>query len=483
MKLLAPLATRPVERLDPLGLDPLDAFATFTVGGNTYTIPIQTTWPGQKTEPIAERFEALVAGALKSNSVIFTLERKRLELFSQARFQWQRFNSGRPGDLFGDQSLAVLEHPWPSGTTGDLLASMLIDADFAGNCFVTIIGGQVIALRPDWTEIVLGDRAYNDDLGDRGIVGKEKLGYAYYNGGKSSGVQPVFFSADEVTHFAPMPDPTAWYRGMSWLTPVIREIQADGGMTNHKLAFMENAATPNLAVSLKEITDPQQFADFVDKMDDSHKGWQNAYKTLYLGAGADVTVIGRDMKELDFKVTQGAGETRLAAAAGIHPVVAALSEGLQGSSLNAGNFAMARRITAETTLEHLWQNVAGSLETIVPPADPATRLWVDRRDIPFLREDEKDAADIALVRAQTIEQLLRGGYRPDSVIAAVMNDDFNLLMGQHSGLFSIQLQEPGAGNPKLPGPTVDKGNANNPTPVGAVEKPVKVAAPSNGAHP
>lgn len=482
MKLLAPLV-RTAQRDDPFGLDPLAAFTSFTVGGNTYTVPIQTTMPGQKAEGIADRFEPLVLGALKANGIIFALERKRIELFSQARFQWQRFNSGRPGDLFGLPDLGILEHPWPGGTTGDLLATMLLHADFAGSAFPVIIGDQIVCLRPDWVEIMLGDRRFEDRNGYRGVVGMEKIGYAYYNGGKASGVKPTFFLADEVCQFSPMPDPAAWYRGMAWLTPVIREIQGDGAATKHKLAFFENAATPNLAVSLKEITNPTQFTEFVDKMDEAHNGWQNAYKTLYLGAGADVTVIGKDMHQLDFKVTQGAGETRLAAAAGIHPVVAALSEGLQGSGLNAGNFGQARRIVADTTLAHLWQNVAGSLETIVKPVDPATRLWIDRRDIPFLREDEKDAAEIALVRAQTITALVRDGWVPDDAVNAVENDDFRLLVGKHTGLFSIQLQEPGAGNPKLPGPSVDQGNANNPAPVGAVEKPVKVPAKTNGFPP
>jgi hypothetical protein len=74
-----------------------------------------------------------------------------------------------------------------------------------------------------------------------------------------------------------------------------------------------------------------------------HAGVANAYKTLYLTAGADATVVGKDLQQLDFKVVQGAGETRIAAAAGIHPVIVGLSEGLAGSSLNAGNFAAARR--------------------------------------------------------------------------------------------------------------------------------------------
>jgi hypothetical protein len=231
---------------------------------------------------------------------------------------------------------------------------------------------------------------------------------------------------------------------MSWLTPVIREIQADGAATAHKLAFLENAATPNLAVSLPKEVTPQQFDEFVELMSSKHDGPQFAGKTLYTGGGADVTVIGADMRQLDFKVTQGAGETRLAAAAGVPPTVAGLSEGMQGSSLNAGNFGQARRQFADMTLSNLWRNAAGSLEVLCPPP-PGSRLWYDTRDIPFLREDMKDAAEIQQSQANTIRQLIDAGYTADTVVKAVNNSDWSLLT--HSGLFSVQLQAPGTESP------------------------------------
>lgn len=428
------------------GDDPLGGYTTFSVGGQTYTVPVQTTMPGQKAETIANSFEGFVTGGLMGNSVIFGLASVRIRVFSEVRFQYQRFNKGRPGDLWGDQSLQILEAPWPGGTTGDLLALMLLHSDFAGNAYIVPINGQLVALRPDWVDIILGDRRYVDAAGRPGTVGLEKLGYAYYQGGRNSGVDPVTFLADEVAHFAPQPDPLAWYRGISWLTPVIREIRADGAATNHKLKFFENAATPNLAVSLKEITDPTQFEKFVDKMDEKHKGWQDAYRTLYLGAGADVTVIGTDLKQLDFKAVQGFGETRMAQAAGVPPTVACLSEGLQGSSLNAGNFGQARRQFADTTMSSLWRNAAGSLATIVKSPDPASRLWCDTRDVSFLREDQLDQSDIQSKQAVAIRQLVEAGYEPSSVIAAISANDLTLL--KHTGLFSIQLQE--AGSLKLP---------------------------------
>ena len=114
-----------------------------------------------------------------------------------------------------------------------------------------------------------------------------------------------------------------------------------------------------------------------------------------------MTVVGADFQQMDFKVVQGAGETRIAAAARMHPVIVGLSEGLQGSSLNAGNFNSARRLVADATLRPLWRNAAASLANIVDLNSVRTtrgsgvELWYDDRDIyRFLQEDMKDRAGI-----------------------------------------------------------------------------------------
>lgn len=417
----------------------------FSFGGSQYPLGYQTTWGTEKAEPIGDNFVGYVTGALRSNGVVSAVELARLMVFSEARFQFQALNGGRPGDLFGTPELRILERPWEGGTTGDLLARKLLDADLAGNSYTARLGGELVRLRPDWVEIVLAERvAPLGQSSEDVVVGLKKVGYWYYHGGKGITPKPAFFLPNQVAHFAPYPDPLATYRGMSWLTPVIREIQADTSATRHKLKFFENAATPNLAVSLaKEIT-PAQFGEFIELMDAQHKGVENAYKTLYTAGGADVTVIGADLKQLDFKVTQGAGETRIAAAGRVHPVIVGLSEGMQGSSLNAGNFSAARRSFADGTMRPLWRNAAGSLEDLVKVPDGA-RLWYDDRDIGFLREDAKDAADIQGVQSQTIRQLVDAGYTADSVVAAVNASDWTLLT--HSGLFSVQLQPAGAKKP------------------------------------
>ncbi|MEU8379770.1 phage portal protein [Streptosporangium sp. NPDC048865] len=393
-------------------------------------------------EQIEHDFEGYVAGIYKRNGPVFSLMMVRQLVFSEARFKFRSLSDGRPGKLFGKPALERLERPWTNGTTGDLLSRMLQDADLAGNAFHAFHDGRIRRLRPDRVTIVLGSRSQPDLDMPAGFLplDVEVAGYIY-SPTRLGTDDDLLLLPSQVSHFAPIPDPEAHYRGMSWLTPVIREISADSAATLHKKKFFDNAATPNLAVALKETVTPQQFREFMAEMNAAHQGVDNAYKTMYVGGGADVTVVGADLKQLDFRGTQSAGESRLAAAAGVPPVIVGFSEGLGGSSLNEGNFKAARRRFVDATMRPLWRNAAGSLASLVDvPSD--AELWFDTRDIAFLRDDSRDIAQIQFTQAQTIRQYVDAGFKPDSVVAAVEAEDMTLL--RHSGLYSVQLQKPGA---------------------------------------
>src|SRR6185295_12530897 len=115
-----------------------------------------------------------------------------------------------------------------------------------------------------------------------------------------------------------------------------------------------------------------------------------------------------------------------------------ISEGLQGSALNAGNFAPARRTLVDTFIYPWLQDLARSLSPIGRvPLD--AELWFDGADMPILREDAKDAADIASTDAATITGLVQAGFKPKSVVAAVTGRNMSLL--DHDPRFiSVQLQ-------------------------------------------
>jgi phage portal protein BeeE len=409
---------------------------------------VTMTQPGQAAEKAPNDLPGY-ARAFATNPVIWALMTARMAVFSAPRFQWQRLNNGRPSEMFGTDDLRPLERPWLGGTTQDLLSRKIQDADLVGNSYWTKFTDEMVRMRPDWVQIVLERRMHPHG----GALGWRRYGYLY----QEPGEDPVFLWPEEVAHFAPIPDPLAPYRGMSWMTPALREMQNDNLMARHKRSFMENAATPNLAVRLSREVTPENFAKFKAKMESSHRGVANAYKTLYLGGGADVTVIGKDFKELDFSNVQGAGETRMAAAAGVPPIIVGLSEGLKAATYS--NYGQARRRFADGTIHPLWQNAAGSLEHLVAPPGGlgrGVRLWYDARDVPFLREDAKDAAEIQGLQSRSYRQLVDAGCTPDSAKAFIASGDWGLL--EHTGLFSVQLQRPGqtGGTPAAATPPEDE---------------------------
>jgi phage portal protein BeeE len=295
-------------------------------------------------------------------------------------------------------------------------------------------------LRPDWTAIIYGSELEPDNPGH--ALDGELLGYLYVNGGFGNewgyGVQ--FLLPDELAHWSPIPDPLNAGVGMSWLTPAIRDLQGDRAAADFKLAYFAQGATPNLVVKGIPATTKEKFDELVAMMEEKHAGAANAFRTLYLTAGADATVIGSNLKEIDFKAITESGETRLSVLSRVPASLLGISEGLSGSSLNAGNFSAARRSFADTWVYPSLQDVSAALAPLVNvPAD--AELWFDTADIPLLREDAMDAADISAVKAQAIRTLIDAGCDPATAIATVAPEWSSSL--RHTGLVSVQLNPPG----------------------------------------
>lgn len=430
--------------------DYIQAINSFMFNGNVYQPSVVQTYGSQPPmESVRTDFASYAAQLYASNGVVFALMALRQLAFSQIRLSWQRWSSGRGADLFSTPDLHAFEVPWQGGTTTDLLAKMLTDADLAGNSYWTRSGDEIVRLRPDWVDIILTPREVMvpDPQGGLGlgVLGWRKEGYLYWEGGRGNTKRPVPLLPDEVCHFAPLQDPLATYRGMSWLTPLLRELASDKAMVEHKLRFFERAATPNMVVKHDPQISLEDAKRFKIALDAEYGGVDNAYKTMHLGGGADVTVVGADFQQMDFKVVQGHGETRVSAAAGVPPVIAGFSEGL--SSATYSNYGQALRRFSGLTMHPLWRSAAGSLASLVK-APTGCRLWYDCRDVEFLREDEKDLAEVQQTQAATVSSYISAGFTPESAVACVRDDDVSVL--KHTGLVSVQLWVPGQNDTTSP---------------------------------
>ena len=406
--------------------------------GNTYQAWQVNAGPGS---PGSQYYE--------SNSVVFACELNRILLFSEARFQYQQLRQGRPGDLFGTEDLAVLEEPWVGATTRDLLARAELDVACYGNSYWVNDGRFLQRLDPTNVKILTEKTIDPEYSGFE--IGERLLGYAYI----PDRDQITIYEPTQIAHYKPIPDRTNQWIGMSWLNPCLPDIDADQQMTAHKQTQLREGTTIPFVVSFdKDITD-EQFDKFVEEYRLQHEGPQNAGKTLFLGIGADIKTTGQTFEQLSLKATQGAGETRIAACSGVPPVIVGLSEGL--GSATYSNYSQARRRLVDGTMRPLWGAFAGAFRYVVR-VPGGSRLWYDDRDIPFLREDVRDQAEIFAADAASARQLVDGGWKADAVIETVAAKDLSRLRGQHTDLFSVQLQPPGTTATELE--PVTNGNGN-----------------------
>lgn len=385
-------------------------------------------------EQLEHSFDGYVAEALKANPIVYACVAARVMLFSEARFVWRNLQDGK---TFGNPDLLPVEQPGPSRTTQEMLALCELDASFAGNSYWVRDGRGMRRLRPDWVGIVTGDPQKD------GQRSSDLLGYTYEDGGPGKGGTVEVFLPDQVAHFAPMPDPGAQHRGMSWLTPVLRDVRADSKFTRHRESVANDGAVHTYAVKYPPLSE-DQFKEAVKAFRSQYEGAHNSGKSIHVSGGADITPLSMDLRALDFKSVQAGGETRIAAAARVPAVIAGISEGLAGSSLNQGNYGMARRQFGDLFARPAWRSVCGAFGPLLSQPAGAVVLWWDESDIGFLREDQKDAAEVIRSKSESMRQLVDGGFDPASVIAAVEAGDLSQL--KHTNLLSVQLQEPGQMN-------------------------------------
>jgi phage portal protein BeeE len=413
-----------------------------------------TTYGDPDHEKVLPLFTSYAQQAYGNNAVLFAVILARLMLFSEAEFTWQ---SHVDRSLFGNADLAKLENPWPNGTTGELLARMEQDASLAGNAYIRDIpeANRLERLRPDRVTII--SSLTSDDL-DRPY--REVVGYGYDRTG--TGQDTEVYDVAEVAHWSPIPDPVAEFRGMSWLSPVIREVNADAGMTEYKIKYLDHAATPNLMVRYDQQLKPETITSLEDRLAARHGGVHNAFKTIVLDSGANYDVVGNSFEQMSFVTVQAAGENRIAAAGGVPGIVVGLKEGLQAATYS--NFGQAMRRFADLTMRPQWRSACAALAPLLQPPAGA-RLWFDARNIAALQEGAKERADITLVQAQAMAVLARFGWDADSIVKAVPADDLTQLT--HSGVVTDMTSAvPKASPPplQLPDPT---GNGNVPALNGA----------------
>jgi hypothetical protein len=417
-------------------------------------------------EAILPSLTAWAQQANGSSAVVFSAILARIALFSEARMQLQALDDRH---LFGNQSLAVLEHPWPDGTTGELLARNEQDVSLAGQSYTWAPPGEdrLVRLRPDWTTIVSevvrvdGGGWYRSKVGywvqpPRGITGQG---------------DGEFYPAGEVAHWAPIPDPQADFRGMSWLTPVYRDIAGDDGLTQYKIKYLENSASPNLLIKYAQKLHSSTIDGVRERMHARYAGVGNAFKTLVLDQGADVTIIGNSLAQMDFSNVAAAGEQRILAASNVPGVLIGLEplrgagRGYQESMQKFGNLYARPQ----------WRSwCAAHAKLVSPPA--GSRLWYDTTDIAALQDAAMERGQTALVNMQAALTGRQAGFTRESIVIAVNSGDVTKLVPDP------KMPPPGAGAVQHMLGQAQPGATATALPASSASLPVGSTSPGDGGN-
>lgn len=432
--------TRMIDRLLRMSVD--NAWEGTYSGA--YQIPSADS-SGRSKEGVSAGIVRSAREAYAANGVVFACLAARQALFSEASFVWQSMIDKH---LFGTTDLGLLQAPWPGATEGELLTRLEASDSTAGNAFIRRVdpgdGGdpQLYEMRPERVTII-SEEAYDT----QGRVYKRPVGYAedLQPYGSYDDKDQQIFSPDEVCHYSPLIDPQATWRGMSWLTPILREVGADQALTTYKTTHLSSGAQLGIVVKYSQKLQQATLDSLRDRITARYGGPANAGKTLVLDQGADVVVAGSTLEQLQYVAVQAAGEARICAAAQVPVEIV----GMEGPRSASGNYELAIRRFADLWARPHWRMACASLQHLLQftnpltgdtgPVQRPTRLWFDVAGIAALREGELARGQTTLVKMQAAAAAVTAGFSRKSAVAAADSGDLTQLK-----------EDPAAGPPGNP---------------------------------
>jgi hypothetical protein len=210
---------------------------------------------------------------------------------------------------------------------------------------------------------------------------------------------------------------------MIWLTAFYRDIQGDDGMNTVKIKYLENGATPNALIKYPQKLAPGAVDAVRERVSARYGGAQNAMKTLVLDQGADMTIIGNSLAQMDFSGIFAAGAERILAAANVPGVLVGL-EPLRGAGRG---YQESMQKLANIWARPQWRSVCGCLGQLVD-VPGGNRLWFDTSEIAALQDGEMEKGQTTLVKSQSVLALSQAAkYTADSIVTAVDAGDLSLL--------------------------------------------------------
>jgi phage portal protein BeeE len=251
----------------------------------------------------------------------------------------------------------------------------------------------------------------------------------------------------------------------------MREVSGDDGLTQYKITYLRNNATPNVYIKYAQRLAEPTIDKIRERVAARYGGPDNAGKGIILDQGADITLVGNSLSQMDFSGVSAVGTERILAACGVPGVLVGL-EPLRGAGRG---FEESMRKFEHLWARPQWRSVCGALAQIADvPA--GNRLWFDVSDISALQDSETARAQASLVRAQALLAHVQAGYTHESAVAAVESGDLTQLKAAPAPA------APPAGNVQHLLPQTSPGVTAEPLPPAMPRLPVGSVSPGDGGN-
>jgi len=193
-------------------------------------------------------------------------------------------------------------------------------------------------------------------------------------------------------------------------------------MTTYKIRYLQNNASPNVYIKYAQKLQPATVDSIRERLNARYGGPDNAGKGIILDQGADITLVGNSLSQMDFSGVAAVGTERILAACEVPGVLVGL-EPLRGAGRG---YQESMQKFANIWARPAWRSACGALGQLVD-VPSGNRLWFDTSDIAALQDGEMERGQAALVRAQALLALVQAGYTHESAIAAVDAMDLSQL--------------------------------------------------------
>lgn len=309
-----------------------------------------------------------------------------------------KFSNGNSRPIPNHPLPALIENPNPYYDGDDLWQATCTDYSVDGNAFWYKARGnggygKVLELYhlPYWQVLPRFDSEF-----------EEISWYEYRVAGESYRLE-----REDVVHFRFGKDSYRRGRGVSRLTPLLREIFTDTQAASYTAGLLNNMGVPSVILNPKPLKD--DISVVID--DETRAGLASRWDEFTAdGAGAplipsialEVVKVGLNPAEMDLGNLMTVPVTRVCSALRLHPAIVNLGTGASPSAFdNGGQHAEARRAGYEDCIMPMQKGFAKTINRqLLPDFDPTGRVLCEwnYQDVAALSEDQdKQAARAALL--------------------------------------------------------------------------------------